>query len=310
MGIIGLASNTLMFAVFNSRTLRKNSVSIYFRALALSDIAMNMIFLNNFYSNASNKNLLDTFELYCKLSIYITYTLSPLPVWFLVLAGFNRFITIVFPMKLALLKKARFARILITFIVIFNIAYYMILLIDLHLLTLSSDTINESNTTKEVELSNETQKYCGFENNANLLLILDFANATLIPFIIMLSSTLATLIGVYVYHKRAQKYLGSSKSKNYQIRDLKFAVTMIILNILFLALKTMNFYVFFGSVFDILYYFDKNQLKTITYLYDFLSSFFYTMDFPLQLLTNSLVRKQFFMLFPNILGKLKTLGFN
>lgn len=304
IGIVGLASNVLMFIVFNGRALRKNSVSIYFRAIAISDIAMNLIFLKYFHSYASKSKFENASVFMCKTTVFVISALSPIPAWFLVTASFNRFITIVFPMKFALLKKAQFARILITFILIFNMAIYAFLFVNANLLKNSSSI--SSNVSKQNNMTswNETLAYCDVDKESTgVFLILDFVNTTVAPFTILLASTVATLIGVQLVHKRAQKYRGSSsKSKSHhhhhhQVRDLKFAITMIILNVVFLVFKIPKFLVFIGNVFNLLNYLDEDQLVKIKYVYEILLSLFYTIDFPLQLATNSLVRNQFLMLF-------------
>lgn len=300
IGIVGLASNILMFIVFNGRVLRKNSVSIYFRAIAISDIAMNLIFLKYFHSYASKSKFENASVFMCKTTVYVISALSPIPAWFLVTASFNRFITIVFPMKFALLKKAQFAWIQITFIAIFNMAIYSFLLVYANLFKDSSNT--SSNVTNQNTTAwNETLAYCDVDKDSTrLFLILDFFNTTVAPFTILLASTVATLIGVQLVHKRAQKYMGSSSKSNnhrHQARDRKFAVTMIILNIIFLVFKIPNFLVFIGNFFNLLNYLNEDQLVKIKYVYEILLSLFYTIDFPLQLVTNSLVKNQLVMIF-------------
>lgn len=293
--VVGLASNSLLFVVFNGRFLKKNSVAIYFRSIAISNIAMNCVFFKNFYIYTANKDFSDSSVFLCKSSMFITYMLSSLPAWFLVAAGLNRFITIVFPMKLSLLKKENFSRFLILFIVIFSIAYYTPLIFDANLITISIRlTLNITNKS-DLSSSIQTFIYCGYTKNHKSLLLLDFVNTTVVPFIVMLSSTLATLIGVYLVHKRAKKHL--SKSKTYQMRDIKFAITMIVLNVIFLCFKIPNFMIFIGNFFEFMNTMNENQLRIVKCVYDILNSLFYTIDFPLQLLTNSLVRKQFLMLF-------------
>lgn len=114
----------------------------------------------------------------------------------------------------------------------------------------------------------------------------------------MLASTGATIIGVNMVHKRAKKYSGPAKSRQKsQNRDIKFAVTMIFLNILFLLFKIPNFVIFIANFSNILDNLDTDSLAIFSYLYVILLSLYFAIDFPIQLLVNSLVRQEFCRLF-------------
>lgn len=289
MASIGIIANTLMFAVFCGPSLRKHSVSVYFRAMSMSDVVMNIFFFTFVYEYASGLDLKSTSDFSCKFLAFLLFFMTPLSAWYLVAAGLDRFLTIVFPTKFLFIKKPRFSVSLCFLILVYSFAYNFYLFFNFDFVTLNR-TKNAENSTYFV-----INSYCVFKN-VKLFSTADFINTCLLPFVIMVTSTIATTIGVLTTHRRMKKFVQAQQLRKTQLRDIKFGVSMIILNLVFLVLKIPNILIFISNSLDLNTLFSGNFV-IINYVVEIIFSLLYTINFFLQLASNSLVRKQFVRLF-------------
>lgn len=122
----GLVNNLLMLAVYSQGNLRKVSVSVYFRFMAISCLCQNVFFLLNIELNRHIKGspfLLD-------LMNYFYMLFSPISAWFEVAAGLDRFLTLLIPFKFNLIRGKLFQHIVGASIVSFNCFFYLYIFFD------------------------------------------------------------------------------------------------------------------------------------------------------------------------------------
>ena len=83
--IIGLVGNFISFILFSrSPSFRKNSISIYSRALAIFDSFIIYQAIVNFYLILDNYYIGMYSDLTCKLIYYILYAFGSIPGWILI----------------------------------------------------------------------------------------------------------------------------------------------------------------------------------------------------------------------------------
>lgn len=301
ISIVGLIDNSLMLLVFSKQNLAKYSVSIYFRAIAVSNLIMSVLFVKIFVLQIFDYQLEEQSEFFCKSLIYLFYSTSCLSGWFQVAAGLNRLAIILFPTKFGIFKNTNFARLSILLILLFNLVLYSHLFADTSFVVVVSGgentldvTYYDSNITNDTISSTFSDKNCN-ANISPLYFTLDFVNTAALPSAIMLASTIATITGVCLFHKRTREQSGSSQK--IEARDIKFSITLIVLNIIFLVFKISDVILFFTNVTDAHNNLNDNAYAILGFIYDILQSLFYTTGFLIQLITNSLVRNEFYRLF-------------
>lgn len=120
------------------------------------------------------------------------------------------------PGKKFVLRSFRNQLMAILIIIIFNVIYYIPFLINLGLLTSQNDTV----------ICHHTNAYL-----YSVINVLDIINATLLPFSLMILSTIGIVIAVYKSKKRIANNIKTQKS----LRCMKFTVTSVFNNVFFLV---------------------------------------------------------------------------
>ena len=274
---LGFIGNILMFAVFGRPQLAKLSLSLYMRSMALVNLYTTLNWIKIFYGFVYNYYLINESEFFCKSVMYTIYVAGPLSAWLQAAASLDRLLTIVYPARFKIIEKTAFQIAVLSFIVLYNSAFYFHLLFDQNLTVINS---TDSNST----VICDSYAY-------SLLFISDLINSALLPFIVMLASSLATYYGVVRARNRMKKFTDSRRANRIRMRDAKFGITMVILNLVFVLLNAPN------PVINIITtYIDFGMETDLSYILQILFLFFYyvyyMMSFYVQLVVNSLIRKQ------------------
>lgn len=261
---IGIIGNILMFIVFyQSASLYKLSISTYFRAMSLANLFINLFWLKTVIESVLNFDTTSQSNFLCKSNMFSIYTVSSTASWFLVTTGIDRFLTIAYPTRFQFIQRARFPLYVVIGITIYNALFFSHLLFDANL----------------TEINNSTY-YC--EYSTTFLFLSDLINGTIIPFFIMVISTIGMILVVSKSRLRMKKFQKPNKSNKRLKNDLKFAASMIITNIVFL---------FTNAPVSFVDYFDLNSGFRILFFLLFYS--YFSIVFFLQLAVNTLVRNQF-----------------
>lgn len=212
---IGLVCNILMLVVFQGRNLRKLSVSTYIQCLAFFCACHNAFYLFSYYAPV---NYPDKSEILCRLKGFFYLFLQPVSAWFEVVASFDRFLTILFPVKFGFFRKLKLKLFIIVLVVIMNAACYFSFLYDdqLHAVHMRDPSNSECVIFLEYEIT-----------------LLDFFNGAAMPFVFMIAASIATFAGVRIAHKRVRSVGQDERSRRTRMRDIRFGVTLIVLNACF-----------------------------------------------------------------------------
>jgi hypothetical protein len=212
----------------------------------------------------------------CKIFYFFNYGLDALSPWCLVYISVEKYVSIAYPAKRFIFKRKKNQLIYLVVLILFNIIYHINILI-------SFDFENNDNITNCYFINNEWQNIDSF---------MDLTNAVLAPFLLMFCFSI--LLIAAIFKSRNKIYLNNSKREAKRLRkDIKFAISLLIMNLLFLILilpvDIENFLPNFPNIYYILYY-----VSFISYAINFYIIFF----------TNSLFRKEFcqFIFFKNMHG--------
>lgn len=209
----------------------------------------------------------------CKFGNYFLSLLGPLSSWLEVLAGFDRFFTVVYPSKFRLVRKPRFQIASILLIIFVNCAIYAYQIFEYKFIRFEADEIG-------------TCRIFGWHDP-----IIDLINASCVPFALMLF----TSVCMFSELLKSRRRIKSSQIRQVRLRrDLKFGVNMIILNVLFFLLTSPYRVV---SIFPYgLFRFHPIKQCLVYMTVEILFDLFFEVNFYAQLVSNSLVRAEFMRL--------------
>ncbi len=209
-------------------------------------------------------------SLACKIYKYMVYALDAISPWCLVYISVEKFISIAYPAKRMIMKNIRNQIFFFILLCCFNFFYH----------------INTS-LSFDIFLISDNSSLCTFINYQSQLIVtyMDLVNFILAPFFfIMLFSGL--LIGS-IFKARSRIRLNNSLRESKRLKqDIKFAISLLSMNLLFILLvlpSEINLFV----TFDLDRYLIFASLCNLTY----------AINFYLNLLTNSLFRREFYSLF-------------
>lgn len=154
-------------------------------------------------------------------------------------------------------------------------------------------------TYEYIDMNNKTQtfskivNYCYSDNYPTITLI-DFLNGVAIPFILMIVCSIVTIISVLKVHRRIKpiKTQGNLVSQK-TIRDIKFGMTMIALDLLYLCFNSpsrLGYLLQFGIFRLIFRYYEYQKF---IYVSAQLKYIYINLVFYVQLLVNSVIRNEF-----------------
>jgi hypothetical protein len=252
--IVGILGNILAFVVFSRKKFQNTIFSTYFRALLVVDtIGLLYLTIEKFLWFEYHINLRDFNVILCRITMPFAYSIPAISAYITVMISFDRWLTIAKPTVLLIRKKRKFQIIVCITIIITTFLYNGQLFF--------SYIVPTKDNWQDCTIINE-----------NLLSTMDLINTTILPFTLMLLFTLLTINAVFVSRRRIRNNILNNRvaTANNQIlssvdfsrkRDIRFVITSILLNIIFLVLNaphTTFYFVmrninnkFFLSTFDI-----------------------------------------------------------
>lgn len=295
---LGITGNIVLFLLFSVRgNLNKLVISVYFRALALANLIMCVNWLVEILENVYSFSLTNRVELLCRVLHFLVDSTAPMSAWCLTAADIQQFIAIAYPTRLIRLRKPRSAVVLLATLFVISMLVYSHDLFDYNLARANFSNNSRTNKTHSTT--------CRQNANFNVNELADMVGITLVPFAIMLATSVSTLVVVVRSHRRTRRHHHTSsscqhtnnnshnESRTTTQRDIKFGITMISLNLTFLLMNqplhvfnTINLYFSNGRRFAAIFI----RLGT---LFMFLNSSFYCVTLYLQIGVNSLVRHEF-----------------
>ena len=271
--LIGTLSNILVISVYSQVKFRKLATKNVWRLLSLVDIFCLLQIIKYFLSNTFNYSLYMISPFMCKLIAFLTH-FGTVSSWLVVYISSERLTSLVFPKLNKLIQRNQITIFFI--ILIFYICFYSQRFIYNGFVyqTLNNSTTTKCSTLKQFIEINKTFKW------------IDTFISTIIPFILMFISSIFLIYTVFSSRKR----LASSKSipnKRKLAKDIRFSVTLIALNFVFVSFKL-----------PAIIYLSAGGSRTLVWfsLLDDLYYSCYAVNFFIYLAANSIFRQQFLIM--------------
>lgn len=122
--VYGLIGNILCFKIYSSSPLRKHSVSLFFRVIAIVDSIMLVDAFLIFMTQKYAFSLIRVHDIFCRFKDYFFYATGPITPWLMVVISIERFLSISYPKKFDFLFKRSFQIAIICIICVFNYLFY------------------------------------------------------------------------------------------------------------------------------------------------------------------------------------------
>ena len=291
---IGLAGNTLLFIVFTTKQMKKQASSNVYRALAVIDSFYAMLRLSQsiFTTIGSSKNLFFEDEpkvlkisyVACKIFGYLNPAVGPISGHLLVFMSFERYFSIAKPKHFIFkfIKRKNVEKSIIITLFIFNFILYLPWLLQPY-------TTIDSSLNQTASKNNKTAscKYLDV-NIQRIILSIDMLNLSILPFVLMFILSIMLIYTVIKARKRSM-VLSDQQEKARLLKDIKFSVTLIFLNIAFVS---FNLPISLSHIFEV-----ENQ--NLNPYYSFVYMLSYCVNFYILVLTNSIFRAGLVNLFTN-----------
>ncbi len=207
----------------------------------------------------------------CKIYQFINYSLDALSPWCLVYVSVEKFIAIAFPSKRFIFKSIKNQIIFLVSLYLFNILYHLNV-------PFSVDVITYENISFCTSISYESQL---------IFVNMDLVNYIILPFSLMIIFSILLIVTIFKARRRVRLNDASRESKRLK-QDIRFSISLISMNLLFLILNLPI------VIYSFISYPDNSDLFLIIAYMCYLS---YGVNFYLILLTNTLFRQEFFSLF-------------
>ncbi len=284
----GLIGNFLGLLIMKRKKMKKiGPVNIY-RYLFIMDSVYLCLILEPYFETEYEIDFCTFSSWSCKLYSYLSYLLQVISPMLLVFISIEKLISIRFQKKKMILRKYTVQLFYFLSIMLFSSLFYLPVY---HVYELSSHLVSQ-NTSNLSNSSNLTisVKMCSFikEEFQEIVSYMDFIVRVIIPFFLMSLFTLLLIITIFNSRKKTSRFKTRSRHNQTFSRDIRFAITSILLNIIFLIFQLpLSIYVLFPDYFSDLYYmFDIYLLYAC-----------YSTNFYLILISNTLFRKEFYLMF-------------
>lgn len=274
--VVGIFGNLLTFIVFSRKVFRNNSISTYCRALAIFDSIQFIMLPYDIARVFYGVDWSLQSDLSCQIYAYLNVAPPTIPGWILVAFSIDKLLSMR-RNQIALLKKLWFQWLVIATIALISLLMYIEIAIDIRLYTVTYFYVY-------------TVTYCDWSTLSYFKLInfFDLIESSLIPFIIMLITSIATIFMIRKSTRSVERVGKIDKQR--KRRDIKFAITSITFNILFIILKLpiLIFYILIGLGFP-----ENDNLLIISAIF-FYSN--YSINFFVHLVSNSMFRRELLIL--------------
>lgn len=283
MQYLGLVGSALMYAIYSRRNLASLSMSIYIRFMAVICFCSNVVTLI----------MIDYYFQIFRLSWYLGKLLDftpkllvPFSVWLEVLANVDRFLTILFPFRFKCIQNKKIQFVYIVNVLILNTLLHLdkLILTRRYIHVIFGIPENKDGRAKISKLIGITQ----------------LVSNTLLPFVIMLTTSIVMVAGVWRVHRRMKSSFTSTRDASLHrklVRDIKFGTTMIVLNVSFFISIGLNQ---LSNVVNLNPFSSLTQPFCYFFFYYLLaqcSNYYYFLIFYIQLLVNSVVKSELIKIF-------------
>ena len=281
LAAFGLITNILVMTVYSRSRFKKLPTQNFWRLLSFIDILNVIQIVKHFLKNAFKIQPKLMSQLMCKLVGYLSH-LNAISAWLLVFISLERFFSILYPRfsKVLQLKSSQIIACLIIFI--FNLLFYAQRFVYDNLFELFNNSVPNNQTNNQIVCS-ITSTYAG----AFLVFKwIDLVVSVLVPFILMFFCSIVLIRSIYLSRKRVLVTNHSLPEKKRLQRDIRFSITTVLLNVIFIAFNLpINIYLIQGSS-DLFYFSIVDSLYYSSYVVNFCVYF----------TVNSIFREEFLLM--------------
>ena len=265
-----IAGSIMSFIIFSRRSFSNNSIQVYFKSLAISDLYVLMPFFLGVIGAIMNVSFANRSDFICKISNFVSVGLSAIPGWILVFYSIDRLFTVSMTRRFEFRKKKWFQYTVIFGILVANCALYSPMFVLVGVLNVTtSDGFDQS---------------C--DSTSLVIPIIYLVESSLVPFGIMILTTGLILRALVKSRRRASIAPTGHKRITRRGRDIKFAFNSLVLNIVFIALTSPQIFHYIFPEDD---YLLNDLVTTICYVIFYLNS---ALHFWIHLAVNSIFRNQ------------------
>jgi len=209
-------------------------------------------------------------SLVCKIYKFILYGMDAISPWCLVYISVEKFISIAYPAKRMIMKKTRNQIFFIILLYFFNFFYHINIIFSFDIFPIPNNS-----------------SLCTFSNYENQIIVtsMDLFNFIISPFFFMMLFSGLLIGSIFKARNRIRLNNTSRESKRLK-QDIKFAISLLSMNLLFIVL-------ILPDEINLFFPFDLDRYVALADLCDIS----FAINFYLNLLTNSLFRREFISLF-------------
>ena len=213
--IYGLITNAILFIIFSRKRFQNTIFSTYYRFYLVFSTLCILLPINKMFESNLDQYFSQISDFACKFRFYFEFVNFAIIAWFLVIISLDRFLSISYPSRFAFRKNFQFQIIVSLFIILFHLVYYIPYLF----YYLKVIQVNETNSTDLIS----------FECVAPGIwaVLMDLFQSTVIPFLLMIIFTIVSIKTVFNSRK-------SASPNSIKAKDIKFALSSIIINVLFI----------------------------------------------------------------------------
>jgi hypothetical protein len=219
--LIGIIANSLSFLIFSRKRFYNTIFSTYFRFYLVVQTINISFSINRLLETNLNIFFVKISNFTCKFRYFFFYANFAIASWFLVIISLDRYLSIAYPAKFFYRKKFIFQIFVSICIISYNICVY----IPFWFSYLEYAHSNRTNVT-------QTKCELPFKAGSTIHLL----QSTLIPFTFMFLFTSFTIKIVFDSRK------STSSNSNNKSKDMKFAISSIAINIIFLLFNSPVFF--------------------------------------------------------------------
>ena len=279
--IFGLTGDIMGLIVLTRENLSKMSMINAYRLLLASDLfyfLTQTVIINIMFSYPSIDPTARS-AWFCKVFNYSNYALfAPSPA-IIIYFSVERLVASKFPAKRFLLKKDKVFFIYVGIVSLISLIYFSPILFYYDLIETETIVDNATNATEISVICNNASTF-----GTDLVFWLFLIAGTVIPYSLLILCTILLILTIFQSRMRMKTDASKSKFK----KDLKFAITLITLNLIFIILTLPVSLTAQGSV--------TTTFAIDMYLMDFtLFAASYGVNFYLLIATNSKIRDEFFI---------------
>jgi hypothetical protein len=267
--LIGLTGNLLGCIIIWRPKLKNIGPRNIYKYLFIMDTIYLLEIVFNYSSFGFGKIINNVSDIICKLTNYFGFSLAVISPMLIVYISFDRYISIKYPAKRFLFRKAKIQFIYFIIIFLFNLIYYLPVFFSSNL------NLTHNNTFQ-----------CSLGKNESLfiLFLMDVLNRVILPFGLMLIGSILLIYSLFKSRTRIVENFLADENKTFYT-EIRLATTSLSLNLIYILLNLPISVINFSQLYDNLY------MYIYCYYLFYLS---YSLNFYILLISNSLFQNEFF----------------